>query len=291
MSAVRGVDHLVIAVSDLDAAMGRYGSMGFTTTPRALHPWGTGNSLVQLERNFLEILSVEKPEQIEPAGEGAFSFGDFNRRFLQHQRGMSMLVFSSDDSAADLAHWKSRGLTIYEPFHFSRTAILPDGTQVKVAFSLAFVTHPEMPGAAWFVCQQHHPENFWRPRFQQHANGAQRLRTVLMAAGEPRRYADFLGSLFAEGEVREEDGGVCLQLPDGEVALHTPSRMQAVLPGMDPDIAAQGPRFVAATVQVSDLAEVERCLREGAVASVRNGSGVWVPAAENEGMALGFRCV
>ena len=54
----RGIDHLVLDVRDLDSARETYSRFGFTTTPRAIHPFGTGNSLVQLQNNFLELLTV-----------------------------------------------------------------------------------------------------------------------------------------------------------------------------------------------------------------------------------------
>ena len=49
----RAIDHLVLCVRDLEAARAIYRRLGFTLTPPARHPWGTGNSLVQLQGNFL----------------------------------------------------------------------------------------------------------------------------------------------------------------------------------------------------------------------------------------------
>ena len=53
-----GLDHLVLCVRDLEAARAAYTHFGFTVTPRAVHPFGTGNSLVQLEGTYLELLTV-----------------------------------------------------------------------------------------------------------------------------------------------------------------------------------------------------------------------------------------
>ena len=57
----------MLCVDDLDAAQRFYERLGFTTTPRATHPFGTGNSLVQLRGNFIELLGVVEPENIKPA--------------------------------------------------------------------------------------------------------------------------------------------------------------------------------------------------------------------------------
>ena len=69
----RGLDHIVHAVHDLGAVQRQYAALGFTTTPPALHPWGTGNTLVQLDRSFVEILSVEEPSKIAAPAAGEFA--------------------------------------------------------------------------------------------------------------------------------------------------------------------------------------------------------------------------
>ena len=55
----RGIDHLVLVTEDLDEASAFYRTLGFTTTPRAVHPFGTGNALVQLQGNFIELVGIE----------------------------------------------------------------------------------------------------------------------------------------------------------------------------------------------------------------------------------------
>src|SRR5882724_9697820 len=101
MNLGRPLDHLVLCVRDLAAAQASYARLGFTLTPRALHPFGTANSLVQLQGNFLELLAVADRSLIKPAGEGEFAFAAFNERFLAKREGMSMLVFASDDARRD----------------------------------------------------------------------------------------------------------------------------------------------------------------------------------------------
>lgn len=248
----RGLDHVVHAVRDLAAARSAYRALGFTTTPPALHPWGTGNSLVQLDRAFVEILSVEAPEKILPPAAGMFSFGQFNVDFLAAREGMSMLVFSSDDALADGRRWRDAGLATYAPFEFSRTATLPGGEQVTVAFSLSFVTDPGMPGVAWFVCQQHFPEHFWKAEYQRHGNGASRMRCVWMQAEEPASHAAFLAALFpGESSLSEVDGGLDLELGYGRVALRTPAALGARFPGQPLPPRAAGPVFAAVSVEAT----------------------------------------
>jgi len=70
----RGIDHLVLCVHDLDADRRFYERLGFTTTPRADHPFGTDNSLVQFQGNFIELLAVVEPDNIRPADPGHFAW-------------------------------------------------------------------------------------------------------------------------------------------------------------------------------------------------------------------------
>jgi hypothetical protein len=61
----REIDHVVVAVRDLDRAGEE---LGFTLTPRAMHDerMGTSNLLAQFaEQNFIELLVVDRPDRLE----------------------------------------------------------------------------------------------------------------------------------------------------------------------------------------------------------------------------------
>ena len=74
-----GLDHIVHAVRDLDAAAEFYLRAGFTVGGRNRHPWGTHNRIVQLKNCYIEILEVAEPEKIVPHAARSFSFGAFHR--------------------------------------------------------------------------------------------------------------------------------------------------------------------------------------------------------------------
>ncbi len=192
----RGFDHLVLCVRDLDRACAMYRRLGFTVTPRAVHPFGTGNALVQFEGgNYLELLTVVDPVRIPPAQSDAFSFGAFNQTFLARHEGFSMLALQSSDAHGDRARLAKGGLATYPAFDFSRAATLADGNQAQVSFSLAFLAEPKSDGAAFFLCQHHTPEKFWQSPYQTHPNGAAGVVRVMMTAPETEALADFFASL------------------------------------------------------------------------------------------------
>jgi catechol 2,3-dioxygenase-like lactoylglutathione lyase family enzyme len=284
----RGIDHLVLCVRDLEAARRFYGGLGFTTTPPAVHPFGTGNSLVQLQGNFIELLSVVEPEKIPPMAPGRFSFGAFNRDLLARRQGMSMLVFQSDDARRDQREFAEKGLTTYAPFDFSRKARLPDGGEVTVGFSLAFVTDPRMPEAAFFVCQQHAPEYFWKPEYQQHPNGARAVTEVVMAAEQPASFAALFEGLQGPGAVSVADGALRVETALGRITLLDRARLGQRFPDMANPRAPDTPYFAGYRVAVADLGRTEAVLRQASAPLRREVGRILVPSTEALGVAIEF---
>lgn len=249
----RGIDHLVLCVRDLDAARRTYTRLGFNLTPRAVHPFGTGNSLAQFQGNFLELLTVVDPAKISSPAPGEFSFGGYNQDFLSRREGLSMLVFESADAHADRAAFAAAGLTTYAPFDFSRKARLPDGSDATVAFSLSFVTDARAPEAVFFTCQQHAPQYFWKPDYQLHPNGALAVTEVVMAADEPAALADFFAGLQGGEAVRAVDGALEVATARGRVTVLASASAAERCPGLPLRGAPRTPHFVGYRVAVRDL--------------------------------------
>jgi len=262
--------------------------MGFTLTPPATHPFGTGNSLAQMRSSFVELLSVVDPARIPSHDTRRFSFAAHNAEFLSRGEGMSMLVLSSEDARADEARWREAGLTTFEPVYFERNARLPDGSEAKVAFTIAFVVNERMPNTVFFCCQQHAPEAFWQPEYQRHANGAENFSSITLTAGDPRGHAAFFQALFGESGVEVVGETLRIQTMMGEVEVIPPgavSRRFAGVPGL-----TRGPqaRFAAAGIQVSNLEAVEACLQQGGIDCLRTHDRIMVPPAACFGLALEF---
>ena len=251
---MKGIDHLVFAGPDLDAMREAWSALGFTLTPKALHPFGTGNSLIQLESCFLELLAVMDPGHIpEHAAPDGLSFGAFNRDFLSRTpSGFSMLVLDSSDARADVERYRAAGLKTYAPFDFSRLAKLPDGKEVTVGFSLAFVSHPDMPLAGFFACQQHAPQYFWKPEYQRHPNRALTILEVALVAQEPEKYAEFLSDFAQTAFESDPHGNVTIRTVRGNICCLSPSKFSEEYQCAAPDLS-QGPRLAGATIGVRDL--------------------------------------
>ncbi len=259
MKSNRGIDHLVLCVRNLETARAAYARMGFTLTPPALHPWGTANSLVQLQGNFLELLTVADPAKMAPPAQGEFAFGAFNKTFLEKREGFSMLVFASDDARRDQAEFAKSGLQTYAPFDFSRKAKLPGGEEVTVGFSLAFVTDARMPEAAFFVCQQHAPQHFWKPEYQSHANGAVAVAEAVMVADDPASLRALFARLQGDDAVSSSDGQLAVQTARGRIVVLDPQRAADRFGNILPR-GPSTPHFVAYRIAVTDAAAARSLL-------------------------------
>ncbi len=246
-----GIDHLVLCVADLDAARSRYQAMGFTMTPKAQHPFGTGNSNIQLQGCFLEVLTVMAPEDITEHAPGQFSFAAHNRDFLAAGEGFSMLVLEAEDARADQARFAASGLKTYAPLDFSRQAKMPTGEAVTVGFSLAFATDPLAPSNAFFTCQQHAPEHFWKPDYQRHANTAHTVSEVCMVSADPGAHAGFLEA-YADAASQFRAGELTVVTSRGRISVVEPARFEDLYQCQPPDVTA-GARLAGYTIGVADL--------------------------------------
>lgn len=282
----RGIDHLVIAVRDLDAARDDYEHLGFTMTPIGRQPFGTANHLVQLEGCFIELVGVVDPGRVVPMSDGHFSFSAQVERAVGAREGMCMLVLTTADARADADEWRARGLEVYEPFHWSRPAILPDGSETTVAFTLSFATDPAMPDIAFFTCQQHNPEMFWKPEYQAHENGARSIAEVTLVAGTPAGHGAFLSRLIGGADPLEEAGGILVPTDAGDIRVQTPAAFAARFPDAAPVDAASGPRFAAATVRVEDPERAAGCLDRGGVSFSRGDGGIYLSQGPGRGLVL-----
>ncbi len=274
----RGLDHVVHAVRDLDAAAALYRGLGFNVGARNRHAWGTHNHIVQLPGFFVELLTVAEPEKL---GSDAFSalFGTFNRLFLKEREGLSLLILESDDAAADAAEFRAAGIGVSDALHFEREGKRPDGATVKVGFSLAFVRDAKAPGIGFAVCQQHFPENFWNLAFQEHSNTASAIAAVVLAADEPGDHEDFLSAFTGVRELSPTLGGVTAATPRGDIAVMDPAAFRSHF-GFDAPDVSQGARLAALQFRVRDREALKAAVAAGAIASsTRLGTIVVAPEA------------
>jgi hypothetical protein len=165
----KGIDHLVIAVNDLDQATKDYRQLGFNVVPGGRHPVGSHNALVAFEDgSYLELIS-------------------FYREALEHrwweplQKGERLVDYcmQTDDLAGDTRKLRECGVAINDPVPWSR--IRPDGYQLEWFLSLVTGSHR---GVAPFLIQDATPREERIPHLWEHPNGAKGIGTLSVAVGE-----------------------------------------------------------------------------------------------------------
>jgi catechol 2,3-dioxygenase-like lactoylglutathione lyase family enzyme len=282
----RRIDHLVIAVRDLDEAAGFYKRLGFQVGSRNRHPWGTENRVIQLPGTFLELITVGEGADIAPPKPGFFSFGAFVQDYLDHREGLAMLVLDSHDAKADAALFAEKGIGSFAPFHFERSGRRPDGSETKVAFTLAFASEPSAPRAGFFVCQHHFPENFWNPAFQRHDNKAMSLSIVAMTAPEPERCKAFLSAFTGATASSPALHDLSFRLADAHLDVMTPDDAAELYASVEAEL--DQPSFVAFGVRVEDIHVQAKWLDAADIPYEHVGSRLVVPSSAAFGVAIAF---
>jgi hypothetical protein len=255
----RGLDHVVHLVRDLDSAGEIYDLLGFTVGARNRHPFGTENRIVQTDGFFIELLQVVEPEKIPPATEASFSFGAFNKAFLERNgEGLTMAVFEGRDPVADKAEFDAAGFGGFDTLDFSRKARRADGQDVDVAFSLAFAASPTAPDLGTFTCLQRKPENFWSADLQRHANGVTGLAGIVLVSESPVDDIPFLDTVSGVSLNRASEGWFVGQTPRGQIDLMS-RQLYSDRYGV-PGPVGQGLRLAAVRFATTGAPELRRAL-------------------------------
>ena len=276
---VIGIDHAVVMVRDLDAAAANWKRLGFTISPRGTHSakMGSGNYTIMLDPDYIELLGVlTDTEHNAPA-----------RAFLAHREGIERIAFTAVDSAAGAEEIRARGYEPIGPTDFERPVTMPDGSLSAAKFTTFQWPVAEAPGGLRiFACQHKTRETVWIPELMKHANGAQRLKQVLIASPEPATDAAHLVRLI-DGSTRAEPDGA-IAVPSGSDRADFVFLTKDQLARRYPEVSFAGlPERGSAgmVIATSDLAAAEKAVGS---AGVRSAGAVCVAPAAANGTLLVF---
>jgi catechol 2,3-dioxygenase-like lactoylglutathione lyase family enzyme len=179
---IRSIDHIVILVSDLEAAIVDYAALGFTVLPGGEHTGGaTHNALVVFaDDTYLELIAFKRAEP--------------GHRWWRHAAvGEGLVDFALLPGAIeqDIADARARGLSIEGPSPGGR--LRPDGQQV--AWQLGSPPTPDLP----FLCGDVTPRELRVPlgAARRHPNGVSGIAGLSVAVANldasTERYWALLG--------------------------------------------------------------------------------------------------
>ena len=276
---VIGIDHAVVMVKDLDQAAENYKRLGFTISPRGTHSahMGSGNYTIMFDPDYMELLGVLTPtEHNAPA-----------RAFLERSgEGIERIAFTAVDSADGAEEIRARGYVPIGPTDFERPVTMPNGTVSAAKFRTFQWPTAEAPGGVRiFACQHKTRETVWIPELMKHANGAKRLKQVLIVTPDPAQDAAHLSRMIDRDGKAEADGAVTV--PSGgdraDFVFLTRDQLGKRYPGVS--LAGLPERGGAGLVIAADLAAAEKAL---GTTGVRSANGVVVPPASGNGTLLAF---
>lgn len=178
------LDHVVIAVADLERAMADYCAAGFTVMAGGAHPGrGTHNALIVFQDGtYLELIAYEAPSDER-----------WWQVFARHGEGLVDYALLPAQVEASVRAARARGLEgITDPTHGARQR--QDG--VQVAWQAVRQASHDLP----FYCADVTPRALRVPEgeVRQHANGALGIAEVRVACQDPAttlgRFRAFLGN-------------------------------------------------------------------------------------------------
>jgi hypothetical protein len=184
-----GIDHLVIAVLDLDDAVARLRArLGIVAGGGGIHPsLGTANRLAWFGDSYLELITVTDRERATESWLG----GPTVRILDERGGGFVAYALASDDLPADLARYRAEGSALVGPIPGERRR--PDGAVVRWTLAVPSLVGPtappfliehDMSGAEWSS-----PDRAIRATAVHPAGGALRLTSLEIPMVDPARVA------------------------------------------------------------------------------------------------------
>ncbi len=273
-----GLDHVVIAVADLDAAQADYARMGFTLTPRGHHSIGSSNHCIMFGADYLELLA-------SPA-EPPHPWRQFYTDYLAAGEGLAGIALATDSARRLYTDMLWAGFAPADPLDLSRPVAWDDGTR-EARFCITQLDPAKTPGVSVFACEHRTRELVWRPAWQQHANGARALAAIAMLVEDVALSAHPYARLFDTRPV-EIDEGLLVNTGTAPIAFMNAAALAARLPDV---VLGAHPAPAAAVLflHVADRDAVDTVLRAGGMRPQRMPDGsIAVGADRAHGVALVF---
>jgi hypothetical protein len=262
--SIKAIDHLVIRVADLDAGEKLFTRLGFTLTPRGFHAGrGSANHTAPLSSgNYFELIYL-------PPGA--------DMPFPDRSEGPVALALASSDSRTVHSELAALGFKVEPPRELARPVHLPEGMREARFINASFP--PIAPEAiGFFVCQHLTRDLVWRPEWEGHANGAERVTGAIVVHPRPAELRATYAKLFGEAAVSSDADGLIVALGGDRISFLTPAAFKRRFPTVAIPGAIPTGWYAGATLRVRSLDKVAGVLSEAGVEAVRTPSGSLVVA-------------
>ncbi len=279
------LDHVGIAVGDLDAAQRTYARLGFTLSSRSFHSappadggkpltTGTGNHCVMLERGYVELIGVTDP------GYRGRLLAD-----LARYAGIHIVAFGTEDAPALAARLARTGYEVKAARVLNRD-IVERGRPARLGFAIVDLPATLLPEGHFLAIQHLTRDDLWQPHLLTHANGAKGLAHLTVCMADP---ADFARRLAAALGAEARSAGTEtfeIELAAGLVRATSPAGLARRYTGVAPPVL---PWLAGIAIAVDELAPTAAFLARAGVTLREGAHGArFVPPGEAAGAVLEF---
>lgn len=288
MSTPVKLDHIGVAIKDLERGRQAYARLGFKLTPRSIHrgsptpgapvvPFGSGNHCAMFHEGYLEIVGLTDPaifSNIKP--------------LVERYEGAHIVAFGVASADATYGELAGRGIPIEPARQLERDAAYgPQGSELRrAAFRNMYFDQADYPEARLLYIEHLTRDVLWQPHLLDHPNGVVALRDVFLCVPDSREAAAKYAALFGVAEHPVTPGEWRIALAHGNVWIATPEAWARRAPGA---AAPALPSPAGIGFRVESIAAARRLLEQNGVATHEGmDGGIWVAPGEACGAAIYF---
>ncbi|MDF1720333.1 MAG: VOC family protein [Minwuia sp.] len=231
---LRGIDHLVHAVNDLEACASAFRKLGFTLTPRGRHRnMATGNYCIMFPDDYIELMGIVAPDKPDRG---------LRDRMAVQGEGLDRCAFAVADVDAAVATLSEAGFKTRGPLELRRPLELPEG-EVEPRFRLIHFDGGEMPLLNGFICYHDTPEITRRPEWLTHANGVTRVVGLFGVADDATTVQPQWERILGKSAVSASQSGIHLSVGTHRIDIIHRENFSTVLPGVPASDLPAGARI------------------------------------------------
>lgn len=284
-SGVDSLDHIGVAVPDLEAAAETYRRLGFQLTPLQqqagpLEPggpvirWGSANHCAMLRQGYLELIGI-----VDPA-----LYDNQLSRFLARYHGIHIMALGIADAEAAVERLRRSGLVVSGIRPMQRPVATPEGTS-EVRFKR--VPLADAPEGRIQLIEHLTPELMWQDHLLAHPNRAVALTETVLCVADIAETAERFTRLAGSAPLRHGRARIFV-FAAGRLVLCDPASLGDFMTDLEPPTL---PWFAGFSVATDDGNEAVRqiLLRNRIEFAEHGGGDLVVPAASACGAACRFQ--
>ena len=282
---LHSVNHVGMAVGDMERTAKRYEAMGFLLTPFSLHAgaWKPGDPVAKLSygnrclmfrNNYLEILASENADAPSPRIAG----------FLARHEGGHIICFGTENPEAVNSRLVAAGVKTSGVIPLQRDVGTEQGMRTAKFVRVQFA--PDASPEGYIQAAKHlTPRFIHQPRFMSHPNRTVALSEVFLVTDDPDGFEEKYRRYCARQAERGKSSRSFSFSLVSRVSIVATGDAAHLLPGSR---LPRSPCIAGVAMQTTDLGKVEYFLRKGGIAFQELDGRFVVPAEEAMGLTIVF---